>query len=143
MDEKSVWKKEISFRRKSKAPKVEARDDGPKSVWKKQISFKRKPKVKTEVVAETKPVTAAKPGTEAKPSIWKREITLGRKKIAQPDPVHDVAVESTEPRDSGPEAETAEVWPPQIETVVPEHIQVPEPVQQVVEPVQETTAAEP
>jgi type IV pilus assembly protein PilM len=43
MDEpkQSVWKKEISFKRKPKAPP----SDEPKpSVWKKDISFKRKPK---------------------------------------------------------------------------------------------------
>jgi type IV pilus assembly protein PilM len=172
MDEKSVWKKEISFRRKPKASKVEAPDDARESVWKKQVSFKRKPK---PVVAETKAVA------ETKPSIWRREITLGRKKTVQPDSVPEVAIEPVEPRrepavaqetepalaqdpalaptpeptlqqsvakaeppetgDSEPEAETAEMWPPQIESVVPEHIRapehihVPEPVEHLVEPV--------
>jgi type IV pilus assembly protein PilM len=135
MDEKSVWKKEISFRRKPKAPKAEATEDAPKSVWKKQISFTRKPK---PAVAETKLVT------EVKPSIWKREITLGRKKAPEVDAV-PVPVESVEPflpvvAEPEPLAEP-EPQPEAQPTAVEEQVPVVEPTA-VVEPVQEWTTSE-
>jgi type IV pilus assembly protein PilM len=91
VDEKSVWKKEISFRRRQKASKHETSDAAEKSVWKKEISFKRKPKEKKPVV-----VAETNTATDAKPSIWKREITLGRK--TAPDPAPEPVVAEPAPR---------------------------------------------
>jgi type IV pilus assembly protein PilM len=75
VDEQSIWKKEISFRRKPKeAAKRPVRDSGPgegvrgnreipptkaekpASIWKKEISFRRKPK--QETTPEVEPVAA-------------------------------------------------------------------------------------
>ena len=46
------------------------------SIWKKEISFKRKPKDSAPVEPAAAPETPAEP----KQSIWKKEISLGRKK---------------------------------------------------------------
>jgi type IV pilus assembly protein PilM len=94
-DETSIWKKEISFRRKPKqAPKAvpvwpqEAAQAAPgepeakTSVWKKEISLGRKGKPKPvalpPVEAPPAPVTAGSQ-PEAKTSVWKKEISFGRK----------------------------------------------------------------
>ena len=57
VDEQSVWKKEISFRRKPKAPKPPPEPgEEATSVWKKEISFKRKGReAKPEPVAVPPP----------------------------------------------------------------------------------------
>ena len=64
----SIWKKEISFKKKAK-PDVDPDEfDLPKqSFLKKEISFSRKPKEPKEPKA-------------AKESIWKKELSLGKKK---------------------------------------------------------------
>ena len=58
MDDQSIWKKEISFRRKPKAKAAPpAPGEEPTSVWKKEISFKRKPPaLEAEPVVESAPV---------------------------------------------------------------------------------------
>jgi len=51
VDEQSIWKKEISFRRKKDARRKESTDDQPEaappepqqSIWKKEVSLRRKP----------------------------------------------------------------------------------------------------
>jgi type IV pilus assembly protein PilM len=70
----SIWKKEISFKRKPKDEPVvaelvvAAEPDQPKqSVWKKEVSFGRKPK---EPKVESEP----------KQSLWKKEVSFSRKK---------------------------------------------------------------
>jgi len=95
-DETSVWKKEISFRRKPKqAPKAEpvwpqeaaqaapAAPDAKTSVWKKEISFGRKGKPKPPKPVSLPPVEAPPlplaAATDAKSSVWKKEISFGRK----------------------------------------------------------------
>ena len=95
-DETSVWKKEISFRRKPKqAPKAEpvwpqeaaqaapAAPDAKTSVWKKEISFGRKGKPKSPKPVSLPPVEAPPlplaAATDAKSSVWKKEISFGRK----------------------------------------------------------------
>jgi type IV pilus assembly protein PilM len=92
MDEQSIWKKEISFRRKqkSKADKVPAAPgEEPKSVWKKEISFRRKSKpVATKTAANASAPTPRQ-------SFLRKEITLGRK--AKPEQAAKPPV-----RDSGP-----------------------------------------
>src|SRR4029450_6099381 len=94
-DEPSIWKKEISFRRKPKqAPKAvpvwpqgaaQAAPGEPEpktSVWKKEISLGRKGKPKPvalpPVEAPPAPVTAGSQ-PEAKTSVWKKEISFARK----------------------------------------------------------------
>ena len=78
----SVWKKEISFRRKPKEVKPVASAAEYASVWKKEISFKRKPK-------EGKPV--AEPAEQS--SVWKKEIHLfgGKAKTEPAAPAEPVA----------------------------------------------------
>src|SRR5436190_12658232 len=85
-DETSVWKKEISFRRKPK-PKADAPSAPPAStpvessapaqaeqpsVWKKEISFRRKPKA-----AAAAPAVVEEPPQQT--SVWKKEISFRRK----------------------------------------------------------------
>src|SRR5919201_2993370 len=112
MDEKSIWKKEISFRRKSKADTVPAAPgEEPKSVWKREISFRRKSKpAATKTVASAPKAAAAAP----KQSFLRKEITLGRRPKPEPaevsveEPVREVQAEVVAPapewpvRDSGP-----------------------------------------
>jgi type IV pilus assembly protein PilM len=70
----SIWKKEISLRRKPKQKRV---SDAPApakpdetSVWKKEISLRRKPKPVSDAPAPAKPKET---------SIWKKEISLRQK----------------------------------------------------------------
>jgi type IV pilus assembly protein PilM len=85
VDEQSMWKKEISFRRKPKAQQTPPEPGSePSSIWKKEVSFKRTRKP----VAQASPaVTAPADNPAAKQSIWKKEISLGRKKTADARPV--------------------------------------------------------
>ena len=70
----SMWKKEISFKKKPKAQADPDAFDLPKqSFLKKEISFSRKPKAPKEP-------QAAKEPKAAKESIWKKELSLGKKK---------------------------------------------------------------
>jgi type IV pilus assembly protein PilM len=74
----SVWKKEISFKRKPKgdepAPAAPAVAEAPKqSLLKKEISFSRKPKA-------PKPAKAAKEPKAEKQSFLKKEISFGKPK---------------------------------------------------------------
>ncbi len=102
-DETSVWKKEISFRRKPKqAPKAEpvwpeeaaqavpAQPEAKTSVWKKEISLGRKSKPKPVSLPPVEaPPAAATPASEpkAKTSVWKKEIALRRKPKVDATPV--------------------------------------------------------
>jgi type IV pilus assembly protein PilM len=109
MADESIWKKEISFKRKpkeakeAKAPKVpDAPGDEPTSVWKKDISFKRKPKA-TEPEVETAPaeqdatpelVPVPDVETSPKEALWKKEITRAAEEIkraAESDPAEPEA----------------------------------------------------
>ena len=97
-DETSIWKKEISFRKKPKqAPKAEpvwpqeaahaasAAPDAKSSVWKKEIGFGRKGKPKPPKPVSLPPVEApplppaAATDPDAKGSVWRKEISFGRK----------------------------------------------------------------
>jgi type IV pilus assembly protein PilM len=128
VDEKSVWKKEISFRRKPKEKDLPPEPGSePTSVWKKEISFKRKPKEAAPPV-----VAASVDETESKQSIWKREIKLARKaKVeplaaeAKPEPVAPDPAPVVEPEPEPepiavPEAETLPEFPAAVEEVEPE-----------------------
>jgi type IV pilus assembly protein PilM len=101
MGEDSIWKKEISFKRKAKpaeeeavqpeaaeAPAAEHAEET--SVWKKEISFGRK---KEKQPQEPKAETAEGDST----SIWKKEISFGRKKAAPEAPAADDTVELPAP----------------------------------------------
>jgi type IV pilus assembly protein PilM len=91
MSDESIWKKEVSFRRKPKATRVPPEPGAEaSSVWKKEISFKRTRKA---VVDATPAVTAPVEQVEPKQSIWKKEISLGRKQSSAPEPVMPVAPE--------------------------------------------------
>jgi type IV pilus assembly protein PilM len=137
-DETSIWKKELSFRRKPKqAPKAEpvwpqeaahaasAAPDAKTSVWKKEISFGRKGKPKPPKPVSLPPVEAPPlpPAAAAEPvakaSVWKKEISFGRKPKSEveaaPAPVEEAAP-APEPTHAVPP-----VSPP-VEQIVPEPV---------------------
>jgi type IV pilus assembly protein PilM len=113
MDDQSLWKKELSFGRKPKdqadADESPATDEKPTSMWKKELSFKRKPKAdagEDDVAADTpaepiaeepkveEPVAAEPVAAEpevAEETVWKKEVSFGRKAA------HEDAVEEDEP----------------------------------------------
>jgi type IV pilus assembly protein PilM len=146
-DETSVWKKEISFRRKPKqAPKAEpvwpeeaaqavpAQPEAKTSVWKKEISLGRKSKPKPVSLPPVEaPPAAATPASEpkAKTSVWKKEIGLRRKpKVdATPVPVEPAAA---------PRPVAAHVEPPVSPVVEPvaHDSNLPVPVEPVLPPVE-------
>jgi type IV pilus assembly protein PilM len=86
MDEQSIWKKEISFRRKPKEKKPPAEPgEEPTSIWKKEISFRRKPKKSApeyEVAAETpgpassEQVQVSDTGTSPEQPVWQRAVSF-------------------------------------------------------------------
>jgi type IV pilus assembly protein PilM len=109
-ESQSIWKKEITLRRKPKAEKAKAEvvrehepvpapaeanavaaDTSPKaSVWKKEISLRRKPKAekpkrasKQAAVPVPADVTAVAADTSPKVPVWKKEISLRRKPKAE------------------------------------------------------------
>jgi type IV pilus assembly protein PilM len=70
----SIWKKELSFKKKAKAQADPDAFDLPKqSFLKKEISFSRKAKAPAEPKAVKEPKAA-------KESIWKKDLSLGKKK---------------------------------------------------------------
>jgi type IV pilus assembly protein PilM len=129
MEDQSMWKKEISFKRKPKEPKApkEAKaskvpdtpGEEPTSMWKKDISFKRKPKQEAEGEVEIAPVSdgpvpVSDTETGPKESVWKQEI----KRAPEPEPaqveveaqVSEAARTDTRPSDSPvpvPDTETS------------------------------------
>jgi type IV pilus assembly protein PilM len=138
VDDQSIWKKEISFRKKPKEQKAPAAPgEEQTSIWKKELSFGKKKEKKQDVVA-------AEPAREEpkKQSIWKKELSFGKKKPPQEEsaPVEPV-VESSEPE---PTPEVVDV-PPAVAAVlgrsVPEAAEPPTftpEAEPVVEPVPET-----
>jgi len=107
----SIWKKELSFKKKPKAEVDPDEFDLPKqSLLKKEISFSRKPK-------EPKEPKAAKEPKPAKESIWKKDLSLGKKKQTEVDRLAEqaaLAVESVslafEPVALPPPTELAEAY---------------------------------
>jgi type IV pilus assembly protein PilM len=155
VDEQSIWKKEISFRRKPKEKKdaeipdavssddvrVSDTETEPKqSIWKKEISFGRKAKkAEPEVVVEEAPVVEEMPVVEPAPA---EPVAAGP--VVDPDPIGQVPVPDPEP---GPEES---VWKKEVsfsrkvqaEELVAEESVAEEPV--VEEPAaDERVAAEP
>ena len=116
MDDQSLWKKELSFGRKPKeqtdADESPATDAKPASPFKKEFSFKRKDEgdaVDVDAVAaapadepEVDEPVAAEPQV-AEETVWKREVSFGRKAS------HEDAVVEAEPVVI--EAATDEVMP--------------------------------
>ncbi len=135
--ETSIWKKEISFRRKpggvvedagpvedgAEAVAGEAGPSGPEqtSIWKKEISFRRKP---GGVVEDAGPVEdgaeavagEAGPSGPEQTSIWKKEISFRRKPggvVEDAGPVEDGAeAVAGEAGPSGPEQTS--IWKKEI-----------------------------
>jgi type IV pilus assembly protein PilM len=73
MSDESIWKKEISFKRKPKEEQPEEKaavGDEPTSIWKKEISLKRKPKEESEPEVE-------------KDSVWLERIERAAAEIRQ------------------------------------------------------------
>jgi type IV pilus assembly protein PilM len=155
MDDQSLWKKELSFGRKSKGKKdgddSPASDEKPTSMWKKELSFKRKPKAKAvevDVAANTpvseepvieelpagEPEVTEEPVAENEVSFSQRISSYGRSVQAEPV-VADEAVppEDLSAADPEPAAEE-EVWKkevsfnrkPEAEPVAEEPVAAPE-----------------
>lgn len=124
MGEQSIWKKEISFRRRQTDQASDASETAqPPSVWKKEISFRRRPAV------ERREAPPAQTEASEPTSIWKKELTFGRKPkapIAEPEPelvalppLPPVVVPSPKPEVTSHPA-TSEPTP-----VAPEHSAMP------------------
>jgi len=131
MDDQSLWKKELSFGRKSKGKKdgddSPASDEKPTSLWKKELSFKRKPKaeaVEVDVAADTpvneepvveelpaaEPEVTEEPAGEDEVSFSQRISSYGRSVQAEPV-VADEAVPPEDLSAAGPEpAAEEQVW---------------------------------
>jgi type IV pilus assembly protein PilM len=111
----SIWKKEISLKRKSKPDNDPDFDfEAPKqSFLKKEISFKRKPK-------EEAPASAADPEAEAKrESIWKKEIGFGKKQDRTVEELMQQAAAAVSPEPFDPQEPVAPPHPVELaESVV-------------------------
>jgi type IV pilus assembly protein PilM len=121
----SIWKKEISFKRKAKDEQPEEKPavgDEPTSVWKKEISLKRKPKPEVEPEAEV-----------AKDAVWQERIERAAAEIRQQaEPVPESEPEGSDPQ-PGPEQT---VWKKEVSfSRKPTPAADPEPEQEEPEPV--------
>jgi type IV pilus assembly protein PilM len=143
-DETSIWKKEISFRRKPKAaPQPQPVAQQPvapppaaeTSIWKKEISFRRRPKAAPQPQQPVAQQPVAPPPA-AETSIWKKEISFRRRPKAAPQPQQPVAQQPVAPP---PAAETS-IWKKEISfrrkpQAPPPAAQIPaQPVQQPQQP---------
>jgi type IV pilus assembly protein PilM len=94
----SIWKKEISFKRKVRidqpttAPAAADEDavpEPPTSIWKKEITFRRKPADPAEEQASSESIWKKditfrrKPEAQRGDSIWSKEISLRRREARQ------------------------------------------------------------
>jgi len=159
VDEQSIWKKEISFRRKAKAAKTPTDEPGEEStsIWKKEISFGRKPKrgvtpVEAEATPTAEPVAAEADvaldsaghgqvsDTETGPneSVWKKEVSFSRKTEHAPAAEETSAEEPV--AEEAPAAEKLVAEEPVVEEFVAEQPVAEEPVAE--EPVAEEPVAE-
>jgi type IV pilus assembly protein PilM len=129
----SVWKKEISLGGKKKE-KVLSEDAGPKqSIWKKELSLGGKKKDK-ETAAAAAPAPAE---PEQQQSLWKKEISLGRKKRDRAvERLVEEAAQAVEPPAPEPQPATlptaiaeAAVAAMPVEPVEPVVIEPPAPVE--------------
>jgi type IV pilus assembly protein PilM len=130
----SIWKKELSFKKKGKTEVDPDEFDLPKqSLLKKEISFSRKSKAPKEPKAASEPKLA-------KESIWKKDLSLGKKKSSEVDRLAEqaaLAIESVslpfEPVSQPQPTELAEAYVAAMPDPEPP---VPEPVALVIVPVE-------
>jgi type IV pilus assembly protein PilM len=138
MDDQSIWKKELSFRRKPKDQKDEddsaAPDEKPTSVWKKELSFKRKPKaeaVDADVGADTpedqpvveEPVVAEPVAAEpevVEETVWKKEISFGPRVSSEDEPVEAEPVVVEAPEETAWTKEVSFARTPEVEPLAAE-----------------------
>jgi type IV pilus assembly protein PilM len=138
VSDESIWKKEVSFKRKpkeDKEPEVPtAPGDEPTSVWKKEISLKRKPKPAPEPEVE-------------KDAVWQEQIEKAAEEIRQSaQPAPEVAPEPAAEPEPQPEPVAEQtVWKKEVSfSRKPAPAPEPEPEAQVdVEVEPEPVAAEP
>jgi type IV pilus assembly protein PilM len=164
----SVWKKEITLRRKPKekgirvpaAPEQLAKPDrkagAETSVWKKEITFRGKPRERGVVPV---PVAAEAPKSVSETSVWKKEITLRRKpkakgravpaapeEPAKPDSVAEllrpIADDLLEPVALPPITPPVSALPPVAPPVAPPVVAPPEPEPEAAEESVEPPPAE-
>ena len=130
MDDQSIWKKELSFKRKPKDRKDEddsaASDEKPTSVWKKELSFKRKPKAEAVVAADAaddQPVVeesvlaepvAAEPEVVDE-SVWKKEISFGPRVSSEEESVEAEPVVAEAPEETAWTKEVSFSRTPEVE----------------------------
>ena len=133
MDDQSIWKKELSFRRKPKDRKDEddsaAPDEKPTSVWKKELSFKRKPKaeaVDADVAADTpddqpaveEPVLAEPVALDpqvVEETVWKKEISFGPQVSTEDESVEAEPVVAEAPEETAWTKEVSFSRTPEVE----------------------------
>jgi type IV pilus assembly protein PilM len=84
--EQSIWRKEISFKRKPRAEEPEQPAEPPTSIWKKEITFRRKPEA---------------PRGD---SIWTKDISLRRREARQAQ-IKQLAEQALQAIDADVEAE--------------------------------------
>jgi type IV pilus assembly protein PilM len=143
--DESIWKKEISFRRKAKDGGSEPlpEDDAPRqSMWKKELSFGRKKDGGSKPLPED---------DLPKQSFWKKELSFGRKHDDEAEPVaaaekpalahvdqaqveHDLQPAEVEPVAADPVVEPEAVDPAAVEPALVEPVAdvvVPEPAADV------------
>ncbi|HKT45744.1 MAG TPA: type IV pilus assembly protein PilM [Gaiellaceae bacterium] len=151
-EKQSVWKKEISFKRKPETldyeppkeielkplpPREPAPANGePESIWKKEISFRRKPREEGDELPEP-PVSIWKkeitfrrkpdgPAQERGESIWTKDISL-RRRQARSAQVRALAEEALKAIDDGIETEPWLAEPELPPEPLPEPAAVPAP----------------
>jgi type IV pilus assembly protein PilM len=99
--ETSIWKKEITLRRKPKPekPAAESAKAAETSIWKKELSFRSKPKQKPA------PQPSAQAPRPTETSVWKKEISVRRKPKEKPAP---------QPKAEAPQPAETSVWKKEI-----------------------------
>jgi type IV pilus assembly protein PilM len=130
--DKSIWKKEISFGRKKNAEEPAAPAPAEASPVEAAPAAGQVPFWKKEIGGKKKAATAA----PASSSMWKKEISLGRKKQKQVERLAEEAAQAVAPlppeeRPLAPmpiEAEVLPEPPAPVAPVVPQPLAVPEPV---------------
>jgi type IV pilus assembly protein PilM len=132
-DEKptSIWKKEISFRRRPADETTAVADAGePTSIWKKEITLRKKAKAPVDEGPAEAPAPAPEPEPEPEPA-------LPPAAAASPDPLLEAALEALAVPVAAPEPPPAPVRavPP-----APEHDWLTKPLEEISEPPAEPVA---
>jgi type IV pilus assembly protein PilM len=99
------------------------------SIWKKEISFRRKPKPAAAELAQ--PAVEAAPAQPAETSVWKKEISFKRKPAAAPVEPQPEWLGSRSPQPAAepvvPPPLPGEVTPPVLPPVTPQPVSTPSP----------------